>query len=140
MVLGSEELERIADDIDADRTIMSSLYCGRCGYNLRSLPFIHACPECGNRYNARPLKMEGIFLPRTALFPAGDIVSFLFCTFVAVAIMIVGVKDQAPGWIPLGLPFVVLSILFSRRAFTQLGRCLRFRSVGKRIERELDEV
>ena len=84
--------------------------------------------------------MEGIFLPRTALFPAGDIVSFLFCTFVAVAIMIVVVKDQAPGWIPLGLPFVVLSILFSRRAFTQLGRCLRFRSVGKRIERELDEV
>ncbi len=139
MVLGSEELERIADELDADRTIMSSLYCGRCGYNLRSLPFVYACPECGSRYNARPLKMEGIFLPHTAFVPAGDIVSFLFSTVVVAVTVTVGVKEQDPSWIVVGVPFAVLSILFARRAFTQLGLCLRFRTVGKRIEREIDD-
>ena len=140
MVLGSEALERVGDEADADRRIMSSLYCGGCGYNLRSLPFVYVCPECGNRYNARPLKMEGIFLPHTGLFPTGVIVSFLFSTVVAVAMVTAAVKEQDPSWIAVGVPFAVLSILFARRAFTQLGRWLRVRAVGKRIEREIDEA
>ena len=79
MVLGSDELDRLADDIDKDRTITGSIYCGNCGYNLRTLPYAYTCPECGKGYNARPLKMEGVFLPQDTYFPASDTAATLLC-------------------------------------------------------------
>lgn len=30
--------------------------CLTCGYNLMGLPDLHACPECGTRYDAPKLK------------------------------------------------------------------------------------
>lgn len=67
MSLSSGDLERIEEEMFTDRRITGSVYCGRCGYNLRTLPFCYHCPECGNEYNARPLKMKGIYVP----FPGG---------------------------------------------------------------------
>ena len=33
-----KERNRIAEDILLDRRIRTSMYCAKCGYNLRSLP------------------------------------------------------------------------------------------------------
>ena len=61
MVLSENELDRLADEMYLDRRIAHSVYCGECGYNLRTLPYAGRCPECGGEYNARPLIMKGIF-------------------------------------------------------------------------------
>lgn len=72
MGLTSHDLERFADDMYKDRRINATVYCGRCGYNLRTLPYVYTCPECGNGYNARPLVMQGIFAPQEINFPFRD--------------------------------------------------------------------
>ena len=82
MTLGTAELERLADDAYRDRRISGSIYCAACGFNLRTLPYLHRCPECGQEYNARPLKMTGIFLPQEAQFPARDAFGGLFWSVV----------------------------------------------------------
>ncbi len=69
MALASDELQRLSEEIYTDRRITMSTYCARCGHNLLTLPYIYNCPECGNRYNARPLVLEGIFTPDLLRFP-----------------------------------------------------------------------
>lgn len=36
----------------AHATIGREVHCGACWYDLRGLPYIGRCPECGTRYNA----------------------------------------------------------------------------------------
>ncbi len=69
MPLSQEDLEREADDMFKDRRIAHAVRCGRCGYNLKTLPYIGQCPECGNEYNARPMSMKGIFNACEGGFP-----------------------------------------------------------------------
>jgi len=85
MGLSNEELQRMSEDEFTDRHITSkSLFCGGCGYSLKSLPYVYNCPECGNAYNARPRSMSGIFLATEGgRFPLGDIVTSLFCLVIA---------------------------------------------------------
>lgn len=77
MSLSSEELAKLAEEIYTDRRITMSTYCGRCGQNLRTLPYVYRCPECGNAYNARPLKQEGVFSADHARFPLGTLFALL---------------------------------------------------------------
>ena len=78
MSFTSHELDHMADDIYLNRRITGSIFCEECGYNLKTLPYVHRCPECGCDYNARPLTMKGIFLPRNFDFPASRMASALF--------------------------------------------------------------
>ena len=136
MVLSSDELDRIADDIYKDRIITGSVYCGNCGYNLRTLPYVYTCPECGNGYNARPLKMEGIFAPQDTYFPASDIAATLLCA----AIMFVFVRGNilTPdfGRLFSGGVFGVLGLFFASQAYHRLVRFFRARETAKRIVAE----
>ena len=66
MPLSSNDLERLSDDIYKNRRITGLVYCGTCGYCLKTLPYVYQCPECGGSYNARPLSMQGIFMPQVA--------------------------------------------------------------------------
>ena len=79
MVVSHDDLDRLADDIYKNRRISGWIYCGNCGYNLRTLPYVYTCPECGHEYNARPLTMRGIFLPHEASFPLRDLAALLAC-------------------------------------------------------------
>jgi hypothetical protein len=40
--------------------IPNSVYCGQCGYNLKTLPGIGRCPECGNPYKVVGIHRTGI--------------------------------------------------------------------------------
>ena len=84
MVIIRNDLDRLADDQYQDRRITTSTYCGNCGYNLRTLPYIYTCPECGHEYNARPLVRRGIFDPSEAEIPwwhMAGVVFFFWGTF-----------------------------------------------------------
>ena len=79
MVFSEKDLDRLADDIDKNRRITSSIYCGSCGYNLKTLPYSYQCPECGNDYNARPLHKRGIHEPLDEEFPFAYIIGVVLC-------------------------------------------------------------
>ena len=74
-----DELEMMMDP-NRERVIAETLFCAECGYQLRMLPFIGRCPECGNAYNARSRHRKGIFVPELAEFPATDILAALAST------------------------------------------------------------
>ena len=138
MVLSSDELEKIQDDLQADRIIGSSIHCGRCGYNLRTLPYKHTCPECGNPYNARPLKMKGIFIPHSAYLPLSDILSALFFCFIATVLISGGLENGQFGTAASGVASLGLAVLLAVQAYRRLSRFLKSRAVSKRIA--LEEV
>ena len=139
MATDDEELDQIADAYHDYRIIRSSLYCGRCGYNLRSLPHIYTCPECGNRYNARPLKMEGIFLPHSAPFPLGETIAFALCSLVVWVLLPQGLATGDGTRLCSGWLFAAMGVYLAVQGYRRLMRFLRFREIYKRVARQEEE-
>jgi len=136
MGLSSSDLDRLADDIYKDRRLTASTYCGHCGYNLRTLPYVYTCPECGSPYNARPLKMTGIFLPQQRIFPFDDLASALVLTAAASFLIVRAVRDPAGGLvIPAGV-MAALALAYLYRSTKCLARFFRLFGVARRIARE----
>ncbi len=139
MGMSRSDLERLADDTDKGRILLSSTYCERCGYNLRTLPCVYTCPECGNQYNARPLKMEGIFLPHKTRVPVGDIAAVVFGVGGALLFGISGIRSADPIRIAIAGMFLLLSIPFLWRAYRGLRRLAHTRAVARQIAMEEGE-
>lgn len=138
MPLSSSELDRLAEDQYKDRLITGSVYCGECGYNLKSLPYRHRCPECGNEYNARPLRQTGIFNPHEGDFPFGDLFMFLTCAGSAAFLGYAGIQSREL-WTMIGaVIFVGLSLVSLDRSLTRLGRFFKTGSIIRRIQAEED--
>jgi hypothetical protein len=138
MVLDSGELERIADDIYKDRIITGTLYCGNCGYNLHGLPYVHICPECGNRYNARPRAQRGIFSPTDADFPLGDILLTLLGVVLTVVVVWGGMNPLSYAYVLFGIAFGIVTLGFGFRACLRLSRCHKTRTIARRITMQED--
>lgn len=139
MPLGSEELERLSDEVYSFRRISASTYCSRCGYNLRTLPYVYTCPECGQAYNARPLHMKGIFLPSDHEPPGGQVVMMLF--WFALALLTVICAVAAPSrwnWamLVIGVLFLVTGVGQLMHVLRQLRRYRLARDIARRIEEE----
>ncbi|MCP4248578.1 MAG: hypothetical protein GY778_16130 [bacterium] len=136
MGLSRFELERLADDILHDRAISSDLYCAGCGYNLRSLPYVGRCPECGSEYNGRHIWMESIFTADMLDFPIGDFAAgFLALTF-GFWLTASGIHPYVDWRLFFGLAALILGILFARSAWRRTARYLHFRGIAKRIEKD----
>lgn len=133
MSLSTGDLDRLSDDIYRDRRISGSVYCGNCGYNLRTLPYAHACPECGNEYNARALSMKGIFLPHEMSVPVGETLGTL--VFAAVAFFLVRGAWNPP--IPEQLVFAALpaalSVAYAVVACRRFIRLFKLLGISRRI-------
>ena len=139
MTLGSDELSRMADQVDVDRTIMQSVFCSRCGYNLRYGKYVGRCTECGHPYNARPLVMKGIFSPQDLRFPLSDIVLALSCPVLG-AWIIRGAVNPVNDWLLiLGSALVLVGLFYVRSACRDLSRFVRFARIRRRIEAEEEE-
>ena len=110
------------------------LHCARCGYNLRTLPYLGRCPECGGNYNARPLRMDGIFTAQMLVFPTGDVVSAVFTCGLAAALIPGGVGSQDEWRLFCGLICIVMGSFFVRSAWRRAARYFRFRARARRIE------
>jgi len=133
MPVSLEELDRIADEQYANSHITSSIYCGSCGYNLRSLPYMHVCPECGRRYNAIPRKMTGIFQPTAVEFPFGDVASTVLCGAMGVSIVWRSWNPAEWGTLMMGISFCVLTLFFGAKSVKRLVHYYRGRFVARRI-------
>ena len=139
MALSRAELDRLAEDILADRVIVGNVYCGRCGYNLRTLPYTGRCPECGSNYNARALRMRGIFDSRLVEFPAGDIFAALLTLALGAWLFLTGISPLAQWKLFFGLVALVMGAFFVRSSWTRTARFFFFRGIQRRIEAEDDE-
>ena len=122
-----------------ERVITDVLFCAACGYQLRMLPYIGRCPECGNSYNARSLHKEGIFVPQSAEFPATDILAALASAGAALWLA-GGLIRHFDLWtlVFLGL-FGYLAVAFSRQSYARLGRFIKGQRLAEQIEREEEE-
>lgn len=139
MGLSSEDLDRIADELYLQRRIPNSVYCGNCGYNLRTLPYMYTCPECGNQYNARPLKMRGIFLPYEVEPPLGDAVATVFCGLATALLFYYAVSRGDAGLLVISMVFVAILVMRSVKFTRRLTRFLKAASLLRRIEMEEEE-
>ncbi len=136
MPLDSGELDRLADDTYKNRVITGFIYCGHCGYNLHSLPYVYTCPECGRQYNARPLIMKGIFSPHNAQLPVSEIAGMLLCLSVAVALIWSGVKDTGTVRIIAGTAIAILGITLGTKAYQRMMQYFKTMAIARQIEAE----
>ena len=139
MALSRAELDRLAEDILADRIIVGNVYCGRCGYNLRMLPYMGRCPECGGEYNARPLRMQGIFDARLVVLPASDIFAAILTLGLGATLILSGIRPMVEWRLFWGAVSMVLGVFFARSSWVCMARFFYFRRIARRIEMDEDE-
>ena len=135
-IFSNDQLEKMADDAYKNRKIATSTYCGKCGYNLRTLPYVYVCPECGSAYNARPLAMKGIFVNEQLRLPVREFFLAAVMGALAAVFAVSGVRPTNPAWLALaGLAALISTISFYTgiAQWRQLGHA---RFVAKRIAEE----
>ena len=139
MSLGSDEVARAANEVETDRTLTYSVYCERCGYNLRHAPYVGVCPECGGGYNARPLAMKGIFTPGTVRFPSLDIFLSIVCMVLGAVLIADGIDPVQDWLLIIGGIFAVLGLKLMASIYRDARRYFRMRRVMRQIEAEEDD-
>ncbi len=133
-MLSREELDRlVAEDQYKDRRIVGSVYCGTCGYCLRTLPYVYNCPECGEGYNARPLVMRGIFLPHQAAIPYKEMALTAFCALFAVSAIRVAVPVFHWAVVTMVGVAAVIGAVCGWQACGQWRKVLQSRDLARRI-------
>ncbi len=128
-----------AEGIDPDRTINYSVFCERCGYNLRYSTYAGRCNECGNPYNARPLVMLGIFSPISIRFPSVDMLLAVFCFGLAFIMIAASFNPFNPRALIVGAISAVFGALYTLYSFRQLRRFFRYQRVLARARSEENE-
>ena len=136
MGFSNRDLDRLAEDIYKNRRISGSIYCGQCGYNLRTLPYVHRCPECGQGYNARPMSMKGIFNPADAGLPIGDMFAVIFWAVLAYLLIWAGLAPRQTGFLLAGAFPVIMCMIQLALMFRRFNRFRAVRSISKRIIEE----
>ncbi len=139
MTVNSSESERIEEQVLSGDRIFHALYCGECGYSLKMLPYTGRCPECGGRYNARPLKMEGIFLPQNMELPIVDICMLVVGLSVSASFTFKSMQSPDSGQLFIGIVVLILSVMFAYRGWSKFAKFLRFKRLIKQIEAAEDE-
>ncbi|MBI4717463.1 MAG: hypothetical protein HY763_06640 [Planctomycetes bacterium] len=137
MVLSRDELSRLNEkDTYTDRRITTSIYCGKCGYNLRTLPYVYTCPECGNAYNARPVGTEGIYTAHEVAPPIGGSLGSILALAVTAALVHGGLNPVDEPRLYLAGGFLLTAAYFGIRAAVGWRNVLRHRTVTRRIDGE----
>ena len=140
MVLGTDELERLADDAYKERRIGGTVYCGGCGYNLKTLPYLYQCPECGQEYNARPLIMKGIFLPLNITPPFADMAAVVFCGPIAFFLIDGATQPFEPAGFTLGVLAAILTVVYFGICIRRWRTMIKTRIILHRIDRYEKEL
>jgi len=139
MIHSESQKERDADDAYRDRRIRTSIYCNKCGYNLRTLPYVYNCPECGNPYRARGISTIGIFTRQTAAVPFGDIIASVLFGITAFVLLIRAIRPLDQGRLIVAAVFVALTAWFVVRSCNGFQEYMRQRTVEREIAKEESE-
>jgi hypothetical protein len=120
---------KIEQDILYDRGMQYDVYCGKCAYNLRTRPRLGVCPECGNEYDARPLHMEGILLPKNISLPVRQFIGMLFCVSVTLLALYSGLVEGVTwAYVP-AVAFFALAIMYAYNSVVRSVSYFRHRAL-----------
>jgi hypothetical protein len=131
-----DQIDKYMDEIAAEQAIGVSLYCGRCGYNLRTLPVVGRCPECGSIYNARPAKLDGIFREEDVEIPIMDALIFLALGPPGYWLLMRMAASYSPGKLFFGFLLGGFGTYFGIRALRKAMRFTRYHQIARRIRQE----
>lgn len=118
--------------------IAVNLFCGQCGYNLRTRPIIARCPECGQSYDARPTQMLGILLDEDVRFPASAWGLFVLCLALGAACVGGALVTQSLWSYAPAAAFVILALAYVILAVRKTARYWRHRSLLRGLQ-EFDD-
>ena len=119
-----------------DRGISHVLYCGQCGYLLRGLPYKGVCPECGNEYDADPLRMQGIFLPTFPQFPLAYTLGLLVNGAVSIWLVAGAFNPFKSGPFYAGMLFAALACVFGVQLARRLKEHFHYVDLVRRIHQQ----
>ncbi len=139
MSLNTDELDRLADDMLRGSRLTHSIYCGRCGYNLKSLTYTGHCPECGGKYNARPTRMEGIFNPQALELPITDALVVIVTGAMGYYLLSRSLAPVESGGLFFGAVVLAVWGACLYRLIVNLRRFLQFREIESRIANGEDD-
>jgi hypothetical protein len=122
-------------DLDPERYMHLSAYCGRCGYNLRYQSYVGRCSECGNAYNARPTVRSGIFDQTAARWPGAEFVVLVMSLGGAVFFLL-GAIDP-PNWYRLGA--AVGCLMVAALSIRSIARCLGAIRLHRQVVARIEE-
>ena len=126
MALSSTDLDHIADNVYKDRIITGTLYCGNCGYNLHSLPYVHTCPE-------------GIFFPHETYFPASELAVVLLLAPIIFVFVWGGINPVEYDRLAFAATLAVIMTLFAVQGYRRFIRFCKFHTIARRIALEEGE-
>lgn len=138
MALTPDELERMAEESEGlgVSLIRQTVHCGHCGYNLKSLPVVHQCPECGHSYSAHPGRMRGIYKPGDESFPTGRIATALLCAVIACALLGGGLLFKEPISLTFAFLFFGVTAILVYKVVADIQTYSRDRMIRARITEE----
>jgi predicted Zn-ribbon and HTH transcriptional regulator len=110
-------------------------YCANCGYNLRTLPVIGRCPECGTEYNARPLKMINVRSPYGTTLPWGHIWYAAICALITLTLVQWMLTTFYVMTLVFTAAFATGAIIFGRLAARDIQQHVH----AQRILRQMDD-
>lgn len=109
------------------RMIADNLFCGNCGYNLRTRPTIGICPECGHEYDARPVSMQGILLDDDISFPFAELAGMLALSGLGLGALYAAVYRGVEWMYVPGGMFTLLGVIYVGQTFRKTARYLHHR-------------
>ena len=140
MAIERDQLQYLLDQEEGtERVIRAAVYCARCGYQLRMLPYSGRCPECGNSYNARGHKLEGIFKPHETTFPASDLAAGLISALVLVWLLGSLLRRLDPWTLLFAALFGYMTVIFIRQAWRGLKEFIRAQRLADRVSEHQDD-
>lgn len=142
MPIDARYLERAQEEEDSSRTITETILCGSCGYQLKMLPKVGRCPECGGHYNVVRNTKEGIFTPQSAEFPMFDLAASVASTWLLIWLFF-GLLQSFDFWaLMLMLTFAVLAPIFIKQAWRDLWRywnAIKFNAQSRNSQEEREQ-
>ncbi len=138
MAFEHEQLEHMLEEDEGPRVMTKTVICDQCGYQLRGLPFVGRCPECGNSYSLRGIKTEGIFVPQAAEFPAMDLVAGLAGGGFALW-LVAGLIRRFDLWSLLFAAILgYMGFVFLRQGLRRLRRFIRGQKIASQADSDDD--
>ena len=139
MPFDPRDLERMQQDGEEQNYISETVFCGSCGYQLKMLPKIGRCPECGNHYNTLRRMISGVFTPQTVAFPAFDTAAAIASTWLLIW-LIGGLLQVFDLWgLMLTITFAVLAPIFIKKAYTGIVRYWHGMKLTMQMYRAVEE-
>ena len=139
MVRTESQKDREAEDLYRDRRIRESIYCAKCGYNLRTLPRDYICPECGNPFKIRGISREGVFWRNPVYPPISSFVASTVFGVLSVVLLVPALRPLDRGRVALGLVFAGITAGFVVASFKGFRKYLQHRIIERQIAEEESE-